>query len=195
MNVWSKVKVGAAVVVGVPIVGLVGYAGLDDYMNGKGEIHVQAPMDSGVTVFVDGDETAQLKPGQHQKLALEQGERAVKLVTDRGGEITHDLKIESGFFEALLPASKQCFAELDVYDTYYTSEQPPPMPDVDATYSDGSPIDVSSTMHFAEAALPSTVQEGSTVQLLLEIPCELAGEGEEEVRVALGYTPDAMSAR
>jgi hypothetical protein len=42
MSVMNKIKLGAAVIIGVPIAGAAAYAGYDTYAHGAGSVHAKA---------------------------------------------------------------------------------------------------------------------------------------------------------
>lgn len=191
MSVLSKIKLGLAVVVGVPIAGFAAYAGYDEYANGAGEFHVVAPLDTPVEVIIDSGESERVSPGGHRVFKVEQGTHAVKIIRD-GETTTHEAKVDSGFYETLLPADGQCFAVLDVYDTYYQSN--PEMPEVLETFDAQAPIEVGSTHYFSEDALPSQVKEGTTVKLVLSMPCKLRGASEKKLLEELGYDEKSLAA-
>ena len=72
----------------------------------------------------------------------------------------HELDVDSGYMEVLLPAADQCFADLDVYQTFYGTKKPIPEPDVDATHEEDEAIEISSKHYFDEDSLPFSVEEG-----------------------------------
>ncbi len=190
MGMLNKIRWGIIGLVGLGAAGFAGYT----YVSGAGEIHVKAPQETGVSVVVDGKEVATLAAGTHQRLKIDQGKHTVQIKLSEGdGEATHEVDVDSGFYEALIPGPQQCFADFDVYDTFYGKADPPPVPGVEGTHGADKPISITSNHYFSEDALPNEIKEGSDVNLLEQIPCELVGKSDDEVRSATGFTQENLS--
>ena len=187
MSAWTKIKLAAVGVVGVGAAGAAGYV----YMTGEADLHVLAPQNTGITVRVGDKDVATVKAGAHTKFSIAQGEYSIELANDDGDTHTVKVNVDSGFYEALVPSTaEQCFADLDVYETFYGKANPPPMPELAGTHGSDKAMDVSSNHYYSDAALPNEVKEGSTINLVQEIPCDLVGKDVDIINEAVGFTPD-----
>ena len=166
------------------------------WMFGEGSLHVMAPDFEDATVSVDGQELATLSPGQHRTIDLAQGAHTVTLTTASGATVTHELDVSSGFWQQFTPVEGQCVAVVEATDYFYTGEENAaglsPLPTLEERHR--GPFDVSSSYYYSVDALPSTINEDTTVRLVQNIPCEMMELSSKEIVVGYlgweGYEPE-----
>jgi hypothetical protein len=184
MRFLGKLRLVVLAVVGIPVALIGAYMAITEYFGGTGTLHVAAPTDSSLTVWVDGVERSTLTPGVHREIELEQGDHQIELVRADGQRVSHALDVDDGFYEGLAPAPNQCWVELDGTEAYYGSA---PRPELEARYFDAAPFDLSSGRYFDEATLPSQIQDGHHVYLMFEVPCAMRSASDAQLIAAAGY--------
>lgn len=145
-------------------------------------MHVHSPIDDSATVIVDGAPQRTLTPDTDFQTEVRQGSHRVEVVTSSGTR-TYDLAVHNGFYKALLPATTtQCWVDLDVYDVYYAPTRGDPK--VRHRYGASEPIDFGNG-YFDEGSLPSSVTEGGTVDMYLQMPCSMMSASDAQIVAAL----------
>ncbi len=184
MRILRNIRLVIALIVGIPVALFAAFMGIREYFNGTGTLHVVAPVEGSLVVRVDGIEQATLGPAQHGEIELEQGTHAVELVRGDGQVSARSVEVDDGFFEDLTPADGQCFVELDATEAYYGHA---PRPEVEARHFGESSFEISSSRYFAESEMPSSIQSGSHVYLVFEVPCAMSSASDRELLIAAGY--------
>ncbi len=158
-----------------------------------GTVHVVCPVESTVQVKLDGSSPMSLDPGEHVKLDLDRGEHVI-VVSDgaSGRSVTHKVEVKTGFFDQVAPASDdQCFVTLDMtdfsYPLYRAKGTEPPMPVLFDTHDERLPFDLPSSTYLDMDEMPENIESGSSVYLMLDIPCGRLSGTDAEILTNLGF--------
>jgi hypothetical protein len=183
MGMLTKIRLGIAVVVGVPVLLFMAYSALNTYFTGAGKVHLVGPYD-GTAVSVDGKPAQELGEGEHLRLELAQGEHTLAF-----GDVSRKVQVKNGFTELLVPVSEeQCFVLLDVSKSHYDFGHGGgvPLPKLDRRFK-GNIGELPSHTYFGESALPSSINEGDSCNLLEEVDCEELDLDDSKLITELGF--------
>ncbi|MGE0788653.1 MAG: hypothetical protein AB7S26_23480 [Sandaracinaceae bacterium] len=182
---WLRnIRLVIAAVIGIPLAIIAGVMALVEWWSGEGTVHVVAPLDSAVTILIDGAPSGTVNAGGHSEIELAQGDHEIQLQRADGVSGNHALDVDSGYFEVLTPASGQCFVELDGTEAYYGSA---PRPEVEERHFDGQPIEVNGSTYYDDQHLPSQISDSAHVYLMFEVPCTMSAASDAELLAAAGY--------
>lgn len=183
----NKIRLVIALVVGVPLLILGGGFVAYQAIAGDGEITLVAPPDVELKYSLDNGPLQTLAAGQHTRLKAKQGEHTATL--DFGdGAATRKFKVSNGFADMLVPGKGQCFAVLDVAKSHYDyGHGAAKFPEVDKRIAEDQPADLPGSLYFDENALPSSLKEGNSCNLLVEVPCAALKGTDAELLKAAGY--------
>src|SRR5437868_1323307 len=92
MRTLRMIRTVFLLIIGVPLLGLMAYFGIQQYFSGKGEIVLVAPGDAALRFTLDGGETGSLEPGKHRTLTVPQGRHRVELDTG-SATVTRAVKV------------------------------------------------------------------------------------------------------
>src|SRR5262245_11551058 len=115
----DKLKVGVAVV-GVSAIAIFGVWG---YVKGDGTVIVISPQDREVTVSEGNKILGKVSAAGNARFNLPQGEHKITLHAEGLSEVVHSINIENGLYSKVLPVGRQCFAEFDVTNYWYTGKK------------------------------------------------------------------------
>jgi len=140
------------------------------YLFGDGTLHVVAPSDGGLTVEVDG-RSVRVGQGEHGKIPVKHGKHHVKVQIDGNEPLEFaDVPFRNGFSEEVVPVDPdQCFVELEVSDAFYGAGDK--LPTVRNRHP-AQPFALASSTYLRAKELPSSVDEGSAVALLVPMHCD-----------------------
>ena len=173
------------VVVGVPLLIFAGIMTVREWWSGDGTLHVHASPGESVMLSIDGAPPEVIHPGQHFQRELPQGAHRVA-VSGPLGQSSFDVDVTSGMWRQLVPTSaQQCWVELDAYPFYYAPSRA--MPTVEARYPASAPIAVGMSAYYDDTALPSSVSEHSSVELMQPIPCNMMSVPDDQLLYGLGF--------
>ena len=159
---------------------------------GSGSFQVVAPQGASVTVNVDGQDVGTVTEGEHQRFSIDQGSHGVKLTASNGKVSTHQLAVNNGAFDQVLPVGDQCFVVLDV--TNYVYEKQQLLDKIEGVIGEGivvkskvaspGPFDTPAGAFYSMEELPDSIEQGKRTELLLEISCEAAHGSDADAVVA-----------
>jgi hypothetical protein len=161
MRPLTIVRLGLAGVV----LAAIGVGAAYNYFTGNGEITVVAPPDAELKVSIDGVEQPVIAADARGHYDVAQGQHAIVV-----GDRTWDIKVSSGFFHQLLPATNQCFVRYDVTKSFYKTGADQEMT-VEDRYFDDKPVDVGSSDYFTDGEFPSSIKDGDHVYFVRDVPC------------------------
>ena len=168
----NKLKAIGGGVAGLGLAGVLGYG----YMYGNGAFHVVAPPTTPVAVSVDGDAFGSVSPGEHGRFNLPQGEHEVTLTPEGGEPTVHQVNVDSGMYDDLLPLSGQCLAVFDVTNYWYEENhllhKLADEVTVELRSTDGVPFDQPGGVYYSIEEFPLTIDEHARVELLVELECK-----------------------
>jgi hypothetical protein len=159
--------------------------GFDRY----GKVHVLAPMSGSLDVSIDGNAAVKVSPGDAHVFDVAQGPHDIVLTDGRGEATRHHVDVGNGFFDDMLPTSKQCFAVLDGTHWVYKSEHTLPGEAVDmpvlGRLTHHAPIHLVEDTYLRIEDAPEKIGGNHTIQLVMELPCgTVAGSDDEVVEAA-----------
>lgn len=141
------------------------------YLFGDGTLHVVAPSDGALSVEIDGH-AVRVERGEHGKIPVKHGKHHVKVRVDGSDPVEFaDVPFRNGFSEEVVPVDPdQCFVELEVSDAFYGAGDK--LPTVRTRHLGAQPFSLASSTYLRAKELPSSVDEGSTVALLVPMHCD-----------------------
>jgi hypothetical protein len=151
---------------------------------GKGKVHVLAPPGGPLKVQIDKEPTVDVAAGDARAFAVAQGVHEVAL-TDAEGETTHHhVEVKDGFFDDLLPTTKQCFAVVDVSHYVYRSKHPLENEVADlelqTRLTHHKPAHLVEGTYLRLEDAPETIDPTKPLRLVIELPCKLLTDGDDD---------------
>lgn len=168
---FGSIRLILLVVFGVPMMLCLAVGSFFVWLVGDGSIDVLAPPDGGVDVWVDGAQVASLKPGEHRRVDIPQGDHRVRFVYGGEERSEQPLDVNSGFDRWFLVGdANRCFAVLDVTEVVYGDAKRPVLED---RFRGDAPHEVPAGVKYDVDDLPERIKKRDKQRLLQEIPCEL----------------------
>jgi hypothetical protein len=188
-RVIRNVRLFILLFVGVPILACAGIAAGVEYITGKGSVTVLAP-DAGASLTIDGSTGANLPAGERRKVDLAQGKHHLTMTVE-GTKAEADVSIPNGFTDLFWGGgADRCFADVDV--THFAYEHSGSQrASIERKFHGDAAVDLPSTVYFTEESLPGSIEDGSHVSLLLEVPCGALELSDADLLEAMGFTETA----
>ncbi len=183
-KVLNHIRLAIALIFVVPCLLLMGVFAVVQWWNGSGTLHLVPSPGETVGVSVDGSPPETVYENQHWRRELPQGTHHV-VVTGPLGIQQMDVNVSNGFWSNLVPTSpSQCWVELDATHFYFGSSRA--LPTVLNRYQATTTITVGSD-YLSEGELPSSIDDRSTVRMLVPISCGVMGQPDAQLVDMLGY--------
>lgn len=154
------------------------------FMNGQGQIHVVPSPGETVNISIDNGPPEVASPLSHWRRSVPQGAHHVAIMGPLG-TTQMDVNVSNGFWSNVIPTSpSQCFVELDATHYYFGAGRS--LPTVLNRYQANEPISVGGD-YLSEDELPSSVDERTTVRMLVPLSCGILPQPDAQLVYSLGY--------
>lgn len=183
-RVLNNIRLAIAIIFVVPCLMIAGVFAVVQWWNGNGTVHLVPSPGETVAISIDGAPPETVYENQHWRRDLPQGAHHVT-VTGPLGVQQMDVNVSSGFYSDLIPTSpSQCWVELDATHFYFGASRS--LPTVLNRYPATATISVSGD-YLSEDELPSSIDDRSTVRMLVPISCGVMGQPDAQLVDMLGY--------
>jgi hypothetical protein len=181
MGTMTKLRLGGLVIIGLVLLGVV----LHSFLLGEGRVHVMFPADDIGVLKVDGVELPADRPSHRARtFFVKQGMHQISVERPSGLRASYSLNVEDGFAFMVVPVDdQQCFALIDVTKSHYGDGKGPNK--VLRRFTAHAPTTVPSSTYFGEESLPASIKDISSVYMLHDIPCSMAGLADAQLLAAL----------
>ena len=182
-RVLSKLQLIAALVIGLPLLLLVGFFGSRHYLAGEADLHVVAPASDGVRVLLDNT-AHDLQPGETLCLRPKRGPHTLAVTRPAlQAKERYSFAVSSGYWDGVVVLPGQCLVQMDVTGVLYEDDDPEPVLGIEASFGQAGVWELERSTYRSLGELPR--HTGGRVRVLQEVPCDLLAGDEEALRQAL----------